>query len=353
MTIASRPTTVSASRADARVPPVERESAVAFERTRRMRASAARRSLVRETRLSPAQLVMPLFVVTGRGRREPIASMPGQARLSPDLVVELAGDLASLGVGGVMLFGVPDAKDPDGGAAADPAGPVPEAIRGLRAAGLQLTVAADVCLCEYTTHGHCGIVAGDRIDNDATLPRLADAAVAYAAAGADIVAPSGMMDGQVAVIRAGLDAAGLVDTAILAYASKHASALYGPFRDAADSTPAFGDRRSHQMDPGTPGRRCGRWPSTRRRAPTCSWSSRRSPRSTCWRGPGSASICRSPPTRSAASSPCSRPRPNAAGSTGGGPRSNSLTAIARAGADIILTYLARDAASWLAEETAR
>ena len=365
MTVISRPATGPVPRADepasgadalaraaaplragthAAAPP----TAVAFERTRRMRASAARRSLVRETRLTPAQLVMPLFVVTGRGRREPIASMPGQARLSPDLVVELAGELTTLGVGGVMLFGVPDTKDPEGGAAADPAGPVPEAIRGLRAAGLQFTVAADVCLCEYTTHGHCGIVAGDRIDNDATLPRLADAAVAYAAAGADMVAPSGMMDGQVAAIRAGLDAAGLVDTAILAYASKHASALYGPFRDAADSTPAFGDRRSHQMDPG----------NAREALREMSLDAAEGADMLMVK-PAITSLDLLARARERFDLPLAAYQVSgelamleAAAERGWLDRRRTalelLTAIARAGADVILTYLARDVASWLA-----
>jgi porphobilinogen synthase len=359
MTVASRPATGPASRAGALVPRTESESPVAFERTRRMRASAPRRSLVRETRLSPAQLVMPLFVVTGHGRREPIPSMPGQARLSPDLVVELAGELASLGVGGVMLFGVPDAKDPEGGAAADPAGPVPEAISALRAAGLQLTVAADVCLCEYTSHGHCGIVAGDRIDNDATLPRLADAAVAYAAAGADIVAPSGMMDGQVAAIRAGLDASGLVDTAILAYASKHASALYGPFRDAADSTPAFGDRRSHQMDPGNA-----------REALREMGLDAAEGADMLMVKPAITSLDLLARARERFDLPLAAYQVSgelamleAAAERGWLDRRRTalelLTAIARAGADVILTYLARDAATWLAaasqvaEEAAR
>lgn len=218
-------------------------------RPRRLRASPARRSLVRETRLHPGRLVAPLFVVPGRGRREPIPSMPGHARLSPDLAVVTAHELAALGVGGVMLFGIPDAKDPAGAAAADPEGPVPSTLRAIRDAGLPLVLAADVCLCEYTTHGHCGVLDGERVDNDGTLPRLAEAAVVYAAAGADLVAPSAMMDGQVRAIREALDEAGFADTAILAYAAKHASALYGPFREAADSAPAFGDRRSYQMDP--------------------------------------------------------------------------------------------------------
>jgi porphobilinogen synthase len=219
------------------------------ERPRRLRATAALRALVRETRLDPSQLVAPLFVISGRSHRDEIASLKGHSRLSPDLVVAEAHRLANLGVGGILLFGIPDAKDPQGHAAADRSGPVPEALRMLKAEELPLALAADVCLCEYTTHGHCGVLDGDRIDNDATLPLLAEAAVAYAEAGADLVAPSGMMDGQVAALRAALDASGLSDAAIMAYASKHASAFYGPFREAAGSTPSFGDRKSYQMDP--------------------------------------------------------------------------------------------------------
>ncbi len=220
-----------------------------LHRPRRFRTSPCMRALVRETRLAPSQLVAPLFVVPGKGRREEIAAMPGQARLSPDTALGVARELANVGVGGIILFGLPAEKDPEGRAAADPEGPVAVTLRTIRDANLPLVLMADVCLCEYTTHGHCGVLAGRRIDNDATLPRLADAAVAYALAGADVVAPSAMMDGQVAAIRNALDGAGLAETAILAYASKAASALYGPFRDAADSAPAFGDRRSYQMDP--------------------------------------------------------------------------------------------------------
>jgi porphobilinogen synthase len=219
------------------------------ERPRRLRANPALRALVRETRLDPSQLVAPLFVISGRGRRDEISSLNGHARLSPDLVVAEAHRLAGLGVGGILLFGIPDTKDPQGHAAADRKGPVPEALRMLKAEKLPLALAADVCLCEYTTHGHCGVLDGDRVDNDATLPLLAEAAVAYAESGADLVAPSAMMDGQVAALRSELDASRFPDTAIVAYASKHASALYGPFREAAGSTPSFGDRKSYQMDP--------------------------------------------------------------------------------------------------------
>jgi porphobilinogen synthase len=221
----------------------------AGDRPRRLRANPQLRELVRETRLHAAQLVAPIFVVSGHGRREEISSLKGHARLSPDLAVFEAERLAALGVGGVLLFGIPESKDVRGDGAADERGPVPETLRKLKAAKLPLVLAADVCLCEYTTHGHCGVLDGDRIDNDATLPMLAGAAIAYAQAGADVEAPSAMMDGQVAALRSGLDDAGFQGTAIIAYAAKHASVLYGPFREAAGSTPGFGDRKSYQMDP--------------------------------------------------------------------------------------------------------
>jgi porphobilinogen synthase len=218
------------------------------ERPRRLRATPATRALVKETRLSPRQLIAPLFIVSGRGVKQPIESLTGQSRLSPDLALEKARELAAQGVGGLLLFGIPDAKDAEGLAAADPNGPVPAALRRIKDAGLPLVLIADVCLCEYTSHGHCGVLDGETVDNDATLPLLAEAAVAYADAGVDIVAPSAMMDGQVAALRAALDQSAHANTAIMAYASKAASALYGPFREAAGSTPGFGDRKSYQMD---------------------------------------------------------------------------------------------------------
>ena len=220
----------------------------AARRPRRMRRSPTLRSLVRETRLTAASFIAPLFVVSGRDRREPIASLPGHCRLSPDLAVVKAHELAAMGVGGVLLFGIPDFKDADGGAASDPEGPVPQTLRRTRDAGIELVLAADVCLCEYTIHGHCGVLKDRQVDNDASLPLLAEAAVAYAEAGADIVAPSAMMDGQVAALRGALDLNGYQQALIMAHASKAASALYGPFRDAAGSTPSFGDRKGYLMD---------------------------------------------------------------------------------------------------------
>jgi porphobilinogen synthase len=223
-------------------------------RPRRLRRSDAIRRLVRETRLSPDNLVAPFFVCPGEGVRREIASMPGCFQFSADLVVENARELVGLGVPGVILFGVPDQKDAEGYGAADPEGPVPVALKALRRELPELSLWADVCLCEYTDHGHCGpIVVGPDgqadVGNDAALPRLADAALAYARAGADVVAPSDMMDGRVGAIRAALDAAGRDDVVIVSYAAKYASAFYGPFREAAGSAPAFGDRRSYQMDP--------------------------------------------------------------------------------------------------------
>jgi len=219
-------------------------------RLRRLRRTPAIRALVRETRLHPSMLVAPLFVRPGSGIREPIDSMPGVMRLSPDEAVVEARRLAGLGVGGVIVFGLPADKDPAGTGAWIEDGIVQEALRGLRAANLPLVLIADTCLCEYTDHGHCGPLEPDgAVDNDAAVQLLARTAVSQAEAGADVVAPSAMMDGQVAAIRAGLDAAGHAGTAILAYAAKTASAFYGPFREAADSAPAFGDRRAYQMDP--------------------------------------------------------------------------------------------------------
>ena len=195
-------------------------------------------------------LVAPLFVRPGSGVREPVASMPGVERVSADVAAEEVGRLAELGVGGVILFGLPAMKDALGSEASDDDGSVQDAFRRIRALELPLATIADTCLCEYTDHGHCGPLAADgSVNNDAALIRLAETAVAQARAGADIVAPSAMMDGQVSAIRAALDGEGFGQTAIMAYASKHASAFYGPFREAADSAPAFGDRRGYQMDP--------------------------------------------------------------------------------------------------------
>jgi porphobilinogen synthase len=225
-----------------------------LHRPRRLRRTEAIRRLVRETRLAPENFIAPLFVCGGTDIRRDIAAMPGCQQMSPDCIVEECRQLADLGIGGVILFGLPSGKDPKGVAAADPEGPVPLALRALRANRTSLSLWADVCLCEYTDHGHCGPLVRKPngtadVDNDAALPLLASAALAYATAGADVVAPSDMMDGRVGVIRKALDDAGRSDVVIVSYAAKYASGFYGPFREAADSAPAFGDRRGYQMDP--------------------------------------------------------------------------------------------------------
>ena len=217
-------------------------------RPRRLRRTAALRNLVRETLLAPSQLVLPLFVRTGTDVRLPVNSMPGVSQTSVDELLVDARAAAALGVGGVLLFGIPDTKDAEGSGAWDDAGPVPQAVRALKRELPQLVVITDVCLCEYTDHGHCGVFKNGDVDNDATLELLVRESLAHARAGADVVAPSDMMDGRVGVIRRALDDAGFQQTAILSYAAKFASAFYGPFREAAESTPQSGDRRGYQMD---------------------------------------------------------------------------------------------------------
>jgi len=218
-------------------------------RLRRLRRTATMRALVRETRLSPDMFMLPLFVCEGEGVRREVPSMPGVFNLSVDEAVKEVRAARADGVKSVILFGIPDRKDDIGSQAYDPEAPVQAAIRAIKREAEDVLVATDVCLCEYTDHGHCGIVIDQEIANDATVDQLVRAAVSHAAAGADIVAPSDMMDGRVGAIRRALDERGFEDTAIMAYAAKYCSAFYGPFRDAAASMPAFGDRRSHQMDP--------------------------------------------------------------------------------------------------------
>ncbi len=220
-----------------------------IQRPRRLRRTEIVRSLVRETEITPGDLIYPLFVCPGRKVRQEIASMPGQYNLSVDEAAAEAQEALSLGVPGVILFGIPPSKDARASGAYDPKGIIQEAASAIKKAAANCLVIADVCLCEYTDHGHCGIVEGEEILNDPTLELLAKTAVSQAKAGADIVAPSDMMDGRVAAIRRALDGNGLQDTPILSYAAKYASAFYGPFREAAQSAPSFGDRRSHQMDP--------------------------------------------------------------------------------------------------------
>ena len=222
------------------------------QRPRRLRKNENWRRLVRETSLSVDDLIVPLFVVPGEGVRNPVSSMPGVSQLSVDEMVKEAGEIHALGIPAVILFGVPhdDDKDPEGTEAYNPDGLVPRSIRAMKEAVPDLLVWADVCMCEYTSHGHCGVLteAGE-VENDPTLDLLAQAALIYAVAGADAVAPSDMMDGRVWAIRETLDQEGFLDTPIVSYAAKYSSAFYGPFRDAANSAPAFGDRKAYQMDP--------------------------------------------------------------------------------------------------------
>jgi porphobilinogen synthase len=218
-------------------------------RMRRLRRTPALRSLVRETALAASHFILPLFVGEGSRVRRPVSSMPGVFQLSVDEAAAEAAAAWADGVPAVLLFGLPAGKDSSGSAAFEPHGPVPRAIHAIRQAVPEMVIVTDVCLCEYTSHGHCGIIVDGDIVNDATVEQLVKAALAHAAAGADIVAPSDMMDGRVGAIRNALDARGFEHVAIMAYAAKYCSGFYGPFREAADSTPQFGDRRSHQMDP--------------------------------------------------------------------------------------------------------
>jgi len=218
-------------------------------RGRRLRRSPGIRALVRETRLSPETFIYPLFVCEGQGVRREVGSMPGVAQLSADQAVEEACAAHSEGVGGVLLFGLPAYKDETGSSAYDPEAPVQAAVRAIKRENKDILIITDVCLCEYTSHGHCGIIVDGEIANDASVEQLVRAAVSHAVAGADIVAPSDMMDGRIGAIRRALDERRFENVAIMSYAAKYCSAFYGPFRDAADSAPKFGDRRTHQMDP--------------------------------------------------------------------------------------------------------
>lgn len=218
-------------------------------RPRRLRRSPTLRALIRETRLSPDAFVYPLFACAGEGVRREVPSMPGVYQLSVDEIVREVTAARQEGIGSVLLFGLPEQKDEIGSAAYDPKAPVQSAVRAIKREAPDVLVITDVCLCEYTSHGHCGIVEGHDILNDPSVTQLVRAAVSHAEAGADIVAPSDMMDGRVGAIRTALDAGGFEDVAIMSYSAKYCSAFYGPFRDAAQSAPAFGDRRTHQMDP--------------------------------------------------------------------------------------------------------
>jgi porphobilinogen synthase len=307
------------------------------------------RRAVRETRLDAAQLLWPLFVRHGENIRQPIGSMPGVFQTSVDELLRDAERAVAAGIGGVLLFGIPDSKDAQGSSAWHDHGPVQEAVRAIKRAFPSLLVITDVCMCEYTDHGHCGLLTpqGD-VDNDATLALLAREAVSHAAAGADIVAPSDMMDGRVGALRDALDAAGYTDTAIMSYAVKYASAFYGPFREAAESTPSFGDRRSYQMDP-----------ANRREALREAALDVAEGADMLMVKPAGAYLDVISDVRAA------HPLPLAAYQVSGeysmiraaaergwidGERAmmESLTSIARAGADLIITYFALDAAAVLA-----
>jgi len=218
-------------------------------RLRRLRRTEGLRGLVRETRITPDAMIYPIFVGPGKGVRKEISSMPGQFNLSVDRAVDVAREAEKLGVGGLLLFGLPLHKDETGSDASDESGIVQSALRAIRQSVRDLVLITDVCLCEYTSHGHCGVIKHREVDNDATIKVLAESAVSHVRAGADMVAPSDMMDGRVAAIRGALDREGFPNTPIMAYSAKYASAFYGPFRTAADCAPQFGDRRGYQMDP--------------------------------------------------------------------------------------------------------
>jgi len=324
-------------------------AALTYRRHHRLRRTPALRRLVAETRLAPAALVLPVFVDGRIDAPSPITSLPGHARWQVDGVAEIGERAARAGVGGLLLFGLPQEKDDRGEGAGDPLGPVPAALRALRTRVPDLALIADVCLCEYTTHGHCGVLRGEMVDNDATLPLLADAAVEYARAGADIVAPSDMMDGRVAAIRDALDRDSFNETAILSYAAKFASAFYGPFREAADCAPSFGDRSAYQMDP----------PNAREALVEIA--------SDIDEGADAVMVKPAGPYLDVLARARERfDVPLAAYQVSGEYAAlhaaadrgwldlrraalESLTGIARAGADLIVTYFALDAAAWLAE----
>jgi len=324
-------------------------AALKYRRHHRLRRTPALRRLVAETRLAPAALVLPVFVDARINAPSPIDSLPGHSRWPVARVAEIGERAARAGIGGLLLFGLPQEKDDRGTSAGDPLGPVPAALRALRSRVPDLALIADVCLCEYTTHGHCGVLRGDAVDNDATLPLLADASLAYARAGADIVAPSDMMDGRVVAIRDALDRSEFAETAILSYAAKFASAFYGPFREAADCAPSFGDRTAYQMDP----------PNAREALAEIA--------SDIDEGADAVMVKPAGPYLDVLARARERfDVPLAAYQVSGEYAAlhaaaergwldlrraalESLTGIGRAGADVIVTYFALDAAAWLAE----
>jgi porphobilinogen synthase len=320
-------------------------------RMRRLRASASLRGLVRETELSAERFVLPLFVSETASAREPIATMPGVERLSVAAAVEEARTAAELGIAAVMLFGIPAEKDEHGSGAWDEEGIVQLATAAIKRAQPELLVITDVCLCEYTAHGHCGVLREDgSVDNDASVELLARTAVSQARAGADLVAPSDMMDGRVREIRAELDGDGLADTPILAYSAKFASAFYGPFRDAAGSTPAFGDRRSYQMDPAN-----GEEAVREALLDVQEGADMVMVKPALAYGDVIASVkqaTRLPVAAYNVSGEYAMVKAAAAASYIDECRTvlEILTSLRRAGADTVITYHAKDAAEWLAEE---
>ncbi len=319
-------------------------------RLRRLRSSEAMRNLVRETQLSVDEFIYPLFLAHGRNVREPIPPMPGTFQLSLDMLLPEIAEIASLGIPAVLLFGLPSSKDAVGSEAYDPRGVIQEGIRVIKQAAPDLAVITDVCLCEYTDHGHCGILREDgRVDNDATLDLLTQTAVSHVEAGADMVAPSAMMDGQVAALRAGLDNAGYADSPIMAYAAKYASSFYGPFRVAAGSTPRRGDRKSYQMDP-----------ASSRQALREMELDMEEGADILMVKPGLAFLDVLSQARRRFDAPLAAYNVSgeysmvkAAAQLGWLDEKpvvmETLTALKRAGADLIITYHAKDAARWLAE----
>jgi porphobilinogen synthase len=319
-------------------------------RPRRLRTTRTLRRMVREARLSPDQLVLPLFAVPGLRTSEPIAALPGHARRSPDLLADAARAARGAGVPAVLLFGVPDHKDEAASGAYEPGGVVQVAIAAIKDAVPDLLVVTDVCLCAYTDHGHCGVVVDGRVHNDQSLELLARTAVSHAEAGADLVAPSDMMDGRVGAIRAALDEEGHEDVGILSYAVKYASALYGPFREAAGSAPGFGDRRAYQMDP----------PNAREAVREVLLDAAEGADVVMVK-PASAYLDVIARVREATTLPVAAYHVSgeyamlkAAAERGWLDERDAaleiLTGIRRAGADLIVTYHAVDAAAWLAEE---
>jgi porphobilinogen synthase len=331
------------------------EGAMAFPTTRmrRLRASPALRGLVRETELRADRLVLPLFVSETASSREPIDGMPGVERLPLAAAVQEAREAAALGLGAVLLFGVPAHKDPEGSSAWDEDGAVQLAAAAIKQALPQLLVITDVCLCEYTDHGHCGVLRTDShppsVDNDATIELLARTAVSHARAGADIVAPSDMMDGRVGAIRSELDSEGFTDTPILAYSAKFASAFYGPFREAASSTPAFGDRRSYQMDPAN-----GREAVREALLDTAEGADMVMVKPALLYGDLIRAVKRATRLPVAAYNVSGEYAMVKAAAAAGYVEERAavceiLTSLHRAGADIVITYHSKDAARWLSE----